>query len=139
MYIKQNTIITEENGEQSLNSNNNNKQFFINQLVWIGISFGIILIISLLLPFPISLVAIFGIFILPNMYRRRSMMKRISYTSEATGMFGSISSMFSSSSSNSNSNNGSSLKYYCIRCGAEYKEAVYPKCASKMKKVGFDD
>ena len=144
MYIKQNTIITEENGEQSLNSNNNNKQFFINQLVWIGISFGIILIISLLLPFPISLVAIFGIFILRNMYRRRSMMKRISYTSEATGMFGSISSMFSSSSSsnsnsNSNSNNGSSLKYYCIRCGAEYKEAVYPKCASKMKKVGFDD
>ena len=138
MYIKQNTIITEENGEQSLNSNNNNKQFFINQLVWIGISFGIILIISLLLPFPISLVAIFGIFILRNMYRRRSMMKRISYTSEATGMFGSISSMFSSSS-NSNNNNGSSLKYYCIRCGAEYKEAVYPKCASKMKKVGFDD
>jgi len=74
------------------------------------------------------------------MYRRRSMMKRISYTSEATGMFGSISSMFSSSSSsNSNSNNGSSLKYYCIRCGGEYKVAVYPKCASKMKKVGFDD
>ena len=137
MYIKQNTIITEENGEQSLNSNNNNKQFFINQLVWIGISFGIILIISLLLPFPISLVAIFGIFILRNMYRRRSMMKRISYTTEAAGMFGSTSSMFSSSSSNIN--NGSSLKYYCIRCGGEYKEAVYPKCASKMKKVGFDD
>ena len=69
------------------------------------------------------------------------MMKRISYTTEAAGMFGSISSMFtrSSSSSSSNSNNGSSLKYYCIRCGVEHKEAVYPKCASKMKKVGFDD
>ena len=62
------------------------------------------------------------------------MMKRISYTSEAAGMFGSTSSMFSSSSSNSNSNNGSSLKYYCISCGAEHKKA-----GSKMKKVGFDD
>ena len=62
------------------------------------------------------------------------MMKRISYTSEAAGMFGSISSMFTRTSSS-----GSSLKYYCIRCGVEHKEAVYPKCASKMKKVGFDD
>jgi len=35
-----------------------NKQFFINQLVWIGISFGISIMISMLIPFPISLVAV---------------------------------------------------------------------------------
>ena len=66
------------------------------------------------------------------------MMKRMSHTSGAAEMFGSTSSMFSSS----NNTNGSSLKYYCISCGAEYKEAEYkeaecPRCASKMKKVGL--
>jgi cell division protein FtsW (lipid II flippase) len=119
-----------------LNSNNNNKQFFINQLVWIGISFGIILIISLLLPFPISVVAIFGIFILSNVYRRL-MMKRMSGTSGAGRIFGSTPWIFNSSS-NSN-NNASSLKYYyyCISCGAQHKEAECPECGSKMKKVKF--
>ena len=116
-----------------MGSNNNNKQFFINQIVWIGIYFGIILAISLLLPFPISLVAIFGVFILRNMYMRRSMMKRMSRTSGAAGMFGSMSSMFNSS----NNDNGSSLKYYCISCETRHKKAVCPKCGSKMKKVGF--
>ena len=57
---------------------NNNKQFILNQLLWIGISFGISLGISLLLPFPVSLVAIFGIFILLNIYMRRIMMRRMS-------------------------------------------------------------
>ena len=33
---------------------NNNKQFILYQLLWIGISFGISLAISLLLPFPVS-------------------------------------------------------------------------------------
>ena len=61
------------------------------------------------------------------------MMKGMSRTSGAVGMFGSTPSMFSSSKSN----NGSSLKYYCINCEAEHKEAVCPKCVSKMKKVGF--
>jgi hypothetical protein len=114
--------------------NNNNKQFFINQIALFGILFVIILAISLLLPFPISLVAIFGVLILRNMYWRRSMIRRMSHMSEAGGMVGSTPSMFSS-----NSNNGSSLKYYCISCGAEHKEAACPKCASKMKKVVFDD
>jgi rubrerythrin len=62
------------------------------------------------------------------------MMKRMSRMSGAAGMFSSTSSMFNSSS---NSNNPSSLKYYCISCGAEHKEAACPQCGSKMKKVGF--
>src|SRR2546425_10960344 len=39
-------------------NNNNNKQFLLNQLMWIGISLGISIVISIILPFPISLVAI---------------------------------------------------------------------------------
>ncbi len=63
------------------------------------------------------------------------MMKRMSDTSGAAEMFSSTPSMFNSSG-NSN-NNGSSLKYYCISCGAQHKEAECPKCGSKVKKVGF--
>lgn len=48
----------------------------------------------------------------------------------ATGIFGSMSPMFSS-------NNSSSLKYYCISCGTQHKEIACPTCGSKMKKVGF--
>src|SRR6478672_1062318 len=34
----------------------NNKQVLVNQIIWMGMSFGISIAISLLLPFPISLV-----------------------------------------------------------------------------------
>jgi hypothetical protein len=108
-----------------LSLNNNNKQFLLNQLVWLGISFGISLAISILLPFPISLAAIFGVFILLNMYMRRVMLKRINAISGG-----------SMSSSMINTSNGSSLKYYCMSCGTQHKEVACPKCGSKMKRVG---
>jgi len=99
---------------------NNNKQFITNQLVWLGISFGISLTISMLLPFPISLAVIFGVFILLNLYMRRIMMRK---TGNMTGsMFG--------------SGDNSSLKYYCMSCGTQHKQAACPKCNSKMKRVG---
>ena len=93
---------------------NNNKQFLLNQLVWLGISFGISLTISILLPFPISLAVIFGVFILLNMYMRRIMLKRMNTISD------SMSSML-------NISNGSSLKYYCMACGTQHKEAAVSK------------
>src|SRR5918912_4353901 len=104
---------------------NNNKQFLLNQILWLIISLGISITISLLLPFPVSLVTIIGVFILLNMYTRRLIMKRMSRTN-ATGMFGYRPSMF-------NSNDGSSLKYYCISCGTQHNEVSCPKCGSKMK------
>ncbi|HEY6163685.1 MAG TPA: hypothetical protein VIW25_02140, partial [Nitrososphaeraceae archaeon] len=56
---------------------NNNKQFLLNQLVWMGISVGISLTVSLLMPFPISLVTIIGAFLLINFYLRKRMMARM--------------------------------------------------------------
>jgi hypothetical protein len=105
--------------------NTNNKQFLLNQLVWIGISFGISITISMLVPFPISLVAIFGVFIILNMYMRRIMIRRMG------GMGGgaTFGSMFGS-------NQNSSLKYYCMNCGTEHRQIACPKCGSKMKRVG---
>ena len=100
----------------------NNKQFLITQMIWIGISIGISLTISMLVPFPFSLVAIIGIFILLNFYMRNRIMRR----KGGVGMFGSMSSMFEDNS----------LNYYCMTCGTKHRESACPNCGSKMKKVG---
>jgi Zn finger protein HypA/HybF involved in hydrogenase expression len=91
-------------------------------MMWFAISIAISLIISILLPFPISLVTIIGVFILLSFYMRKRMMRRMG----AGGMFGSMSSMFGENS----------LNYYCMSCGTKHKEAACPKCGSKMKRVG---
>ena len=103
----------------------NNKQFLFNQILWLGISLGISFAISILLPFPLSLVVIIGVFIMLNFYMRKRMMRRMG----SGGMFGSMSS---------NSMSGdNSLKYYCMSCGTEHKQIECPKCGSKMKKLGL--
>ena len=100
----------------------NNKQFLLNQLMWIGISLGISIAISIILPFPISLVVIVGVFILLSMYMRKIAMKRMG-TGTRVGIFGS-------------GIGSAKLKYYCMNCGAQHSQAACPKCGSKMKRVG---
>ena len=113
-----------------MNANNNcNKQFLLNQIVRLGIFLGISFTISVLVPFPISLVVIIGVFSLLNLlYMRRRMVKRM-----GMGMRGGISGSTSSSSS---SMLGDTLKYYCMSCGTQHKQASCPRCGSKMKRVG---
>ena len=85
---------------------NNSKQFLVTQLIWMGISLAISLSISLIVPFPFSIAAIFAVFILLNFYIRNKMMKKIG--SGMGGMFGSI------SSSPTFGGAGNSIsKYYC--------------------------
>jgi hypothetical protein len=105
-----------------------NTQFLINQLVWIGISFGISITISMLVPFPISLVVIVGTFLLLNFYLRRRMMARMG-SLNATGIMG---GMFSPTTAYSSS----ALKYYCMSCGTQHKQIACPKCGSKMRRIG---
>jgi len=105
----------------------NNKQILINQVIWMGISFGISIAISLLLPFPISLITIIGVFILLNFYMRNRMMKKMGIGFGRVGMSGSVSS---------SSMIGSTLRYYCMHCETEHKQAACPNCGSKMKRVG---
>lgn len=104
---------------------NNNKQVALNQLVWIGISFGISITISMLVPFPVSLFAIFGVLIMLNMYMRRMTIKR-NGSMGVGGMFGSM----------LRGSQNSSLKYYCMSCGTQHKQIACPNCGSKMKRVG---
>ena len=93
-----------------------------------GISFGISITISMLVPFPISLVAIIAVLILLNYYMRMRIMRRMGMG--GIGMFGSFSSPYSSMFGDN------SLKYYCMNCGTQHKQASCPKCGSKMKRIG---
>jgi hypothetical protein len=112
-----------------MNANHNeNKKFLVNQLVRLGIFLGISLTISVLVPFPISLVAIIVVFSLLNLlYMRGRMVKRM-----GMGMRGEISDSTTSSSLMF----GYTLKYYCMSCGTQHTQASCPKCGSKMKRVG---
>jgi hypothetical protein len=99
----------------------------MNQLVWIGISFGIGLVISILIPFPISLVVIVGTFLLLNFYLKGRMIARTGSIS-GTGILG---GMFSPTAAYADS-----MKYYCMRCGTQHKQIECPRCGSKMKRIG---
>jgi hypothetical protein len=111
-------------------NNNGNNQFLLHQLVRFAILLGISLTISVLVPFPISLVTIIVVFSLFNLlYMRRRMIRKM-----GMGMRGGI---FGSQSSTSSSMFGdTSLKYYCMSCETQHKQASCPKCGSKMKRVG---
>ena len=53
------------------------KRFLQTQMIWIAISLGISLTLSFLVPFPLSLVAMIGVFIVMNYYIRRWQMRRM--------------------------------------------------------------
>ena|SRR5215212_1842618 len=102
-------------------AHNNDKQFLIYQLKWMGIYVGI--------GFAISLVGALGAFLLLNFIRTKRMLKRSAMNMK--GLFRSLSSTSSSSMYDYNP-----LKYYCMSCGKEHKEIACPNCGSKMKRVG---
>jgi len=83
--------------------------------------------VSMLIPFPISLVVIVGTFLLLNFYLRRRMIARMGSVQGTImgGMFGPTST------------DGGSLKYFRMSCGMYHKQAACPKCGSKMKRIGL--
>src|SRR5919109_1961229 len=103
---------------------NNNKQFLLHQLKWIGIYFSIGGTIALILPFPVSLIVALGAFVLLNFIRTRRMLKRAG--ADIKGLFRSLSSSASMGSGQYNP-----IKYYCMSCGKEHKEIACPNCGSK--------
>ena len=94
--------------------------------MWMGIYMGIGLLISFVVPFPVSLLALFMVIIGVDYVRARYMMKRMG-----------ISNMKQMFNSYSWSPMGyQPLKYYCMSCGAEHRETSCPRCGSKMTRVG---
>ncbi len=114
--------------------NHDTKNFLQNQMIWIAISIAISLTLSFLLPFPLSLVAIIGVFIAMNYYIRRRQMRRMGMTSSgnnAGGGGGGFGSLFGGS------RGGGGINYVCIACGQRFKGGSCPRCGSKMKRADF--
>ena len=103
------------------------KRFLQTQMIWIGISLAISLALSFLLPFPLSLVAVIGVFLGMNYYMRRWQMRRMGMMSgsASSGGFGSL------------LGGGGGINYVCIVCGQRFKGRICPRCGSKMKKADF--
>jgi hypothetical protein len=108
---------------------NNDKQFLVYQLKWIGLYIAMGAAIALILPFPVSLLVALGAFFLLNFIRTRRMLKRAGV--DIKGLFRSL-----SSSTSMNGGQYTPIKYYCMSCGKEHKEIACPNCGSKMKRVG---
>jgi hypothetical protein len=105
---------------------NSKRRFLIETLMWIGIYFGIAFIISRLLPFPYSLIAIIIAVMGLGFYRRRRYFQR-------TGQAGSPGSSYLGSMFGSQKN----VNYYCLNCGTKHDQTSCPNCGSKLKKAGF--
>src|SRR5919202_1768123 len=75
-----------------------NRHFFANQLIVMAISFGISIVISIIIPFPISLAVIVGVFILLNFYMRNRIMRKMGMGTAGRGIFNSMSSSGAGSS-----------------------------------------
>ena len=95
----------------------NNKSFLYQQLKWIAIYFIISFIISIIVPFPYSLIVIVSIVLILSIYIRRREMARFKVDNF---------SMFDSNKVN----------YYCMMCDTKHNNLMCPKCGSKMKRIG---
>jgi hypothetical protein len=105
---------------------NSKRRFLIETLIWIGIYFGIAFIISRLVPFPYSLIAIIIAVMGLGFYRRRRYFRRTGQAeSSGSSYFG---SMFGSQKN---------VNYYCLNCGTKHDQTSCPNCGSKLKKAGF--
>jgi hypothetical protein len=108
------------------------KHFLSYSLKWMSIYIVIGLIAALIFPFPISLVAAIGGFMVVNFLRTCIMLKKMGIS-----MKGLFDSMRASNANPSPSMYGyNPIKYYCMVCSNQYKEIACPKCGSKMKRVG---
>lgn len=102
------------------------RYFFKVQLAWIVVSLAISIALSIILPFPVNIIAIFGVFIALSYYQRRRMLRKASTYGSQGGFMSSGPDAFSSG-----------VNYYCMSCGLKHKEAMCPKCGSKMKRAGY--
>jgi hypothetical protein len=112
--------------------NSGNNQFHNNYWIWLIAYMGIGLVISFIVPFPISFLVALLIFFLLNAARTQIALKR-------QGLAGGIKELYKSMSSSLGKAGGgfgySPIKYYCMNCGCEHKEDACPKCGSKAVRI----
>jgi hypothetical protein len=105
------------------------KRFLQSQGMWILISLGISFAISILIPFPLSIVVIIGIYLAIGYLIRRRQMRMMGMSTGSFGsFFGNGGSMFG---------NQRAVQYYCMSCGTKHNERSCPNCGSNMKRIGY--
>jgi hypothetical protein len=117
----------------NIDSNNDNKNNRIqnNYWIWLSAYVGIGLVISFILPFPISFGIALVIFFLLNAARTHIALKR-------QGVAGGIKGLYKSRTSSLGAGifGYSPIRYYCMNCGYVHKKYVCPKCGSKAVRAG---
>lgn len=104
-----------------------------NQLAWMLISLGMVVILSLVLPFPVGFFASIGILFSLNIIRAEVMLRK-------AGM-GGIKGYYKSFSWESGKGRGvgnmlyKPLTFSCMNCGYVHNKIACPKCGSKAVKV----
>lgn len=106
----------------------NTKRFLTNQLMWIGIYFGIALTVSFFVPFPYSFIVLIAIILGISYYRRRRM---------GRGMGGGFFGMGNRGGGGGGMFGEKGIDYYCMNCGTKHNQLSCPNCGSKLKKAGF--
>jgi hypothetical protein len=119
----------------------NNDKIQNNYWIWLVAYIGIGLIISFILPFPISFGMALVVFFLLNAARTHIALKRQGVTGGVKELSKSLSSSFGGGSSNNNTFGAggfgySPIKYFCMNCGYEHRKYVCPECGSKAVRVG---
>jgi hypothetical protein len=105
----------------TISVNTDSRRFLIETLKWLGIYFAIAVTISILVPFPYSLLILIGVIMGLAYYRRKRYMRKMGASgSFFGGMMGQ-----------------KGIDYYCLSCGTKHNQMACPKCGSKMKKAGF--
>ncbi|HJR85673.1 MAG TPA: hypothetical protein VJ772_09955 [Nitrososphaeraceae archaeon] len=109
--------------------NDNHNPTKRNSLLWLAITVSIFVVLSLVLPFPISfiasIIAIFGL----GIYRDDRALRKAGLG----GIKGWYKSMFSSGITPRGRNIGEyqPLRFSCINCGNEHGKISCPNCGSK--------
>ena len=102
--------------------NPDSRRFLFETLKWLGIYFASAVTISILVPFPYSLLILIGVIMGLAYYRRKKFVQNMGATSGSFfgGVFGQ-----------------KGVDYYCLNCGPKHNQLACPNCGSKMKKAGF--
>jgi hypothetical protein len=123
------------------NDNNKNKQIQNNHWIWLIAYMGIGLVISFIVPFPISFGIALVVYFLLNVVRMHIALRRQGMAGGIKELYKSMSSSFGGSSNNNSTFGGGSLgyspiKFYCMNCRYEHRENACPKCSSKAVRAG---
>lgn len=115
----------------------NNNVVSNNSVVWLLISLVLVVILSLILPFPISFIMSLLVIISVSIIRADRALKKAGMGGIRT-WYKSNSSLQSGHGGDGNLNNSlyRPLRFSCMNCGKVHNESACPKCGSKAVTAG---